>query len=61
MQIEVYSVSRDLWIVSTVQEITDDGMVTLQLRYPDMPADSGLYEKVLPVGHQDMRLLPKDK
>jgi hypothetical protein len=61
MQIEVYSVSRDLWIVSTVQEITDDGMVTVQLRYPDMPADSGLYEKVLPVGHQDMRLLPKDK
>jgi len=61
MQIEVYSVSRELWIVSTVQEITDDGMVTVQLRYPDMPADSDLYEKVLPVGHQDMRLLPKDK
>jgi hypothetical protein len=53
--IEVFSQSRQVWIDATVKEVVD-GMVTVQLRYPDMPPDSDLYEKVLPVGHGDMRL-----
>jgi len=54
-KIEVYSQSRQVWITAVVKEV-QDAMVTIQLRYPDMPEDSELYEKVLPVGHQDMRL-----
>jgi hypothetical protein len=54
-QIEVFSQSRKVWITSQVKEIAD-GMVTVLLRYPDMPPDSDLYEKVLPIGHGDMRL-----
>jgi len=53
--IEVFSQSRQVWINATVKEVVD-AMVTVQLRYPDMPPDSDLYEKVLPVGHGDMRL-----
>jgi len=53
--IEVFSQSRQVWIAATVKEVAD-GMVTVQLQYPDMPPDSELYEKVLPVGHGDMRL-----
>lgn len=53
--IEVFSQSRQVWINATVKEVVD-AMVTVQLRYPDMPPDSDLYEKVLPLGHGDMRL-----
>jgi len=60
MEIEVFSQSRQVWIVSTVKEIAN-GEVTVQLRYPDMPPDSDLYEKVLPIGCQDMRLIVTDK
>jgi len=55
-QIEVFSQSRQVWIVSTVKEIAN-GEVVVQLRYPDMPPDSELYEKVLPIGHPEMRLI----
>jgi len=54
-EIEVFSSSRQVWILATVKD-TVDGMVTIQMRYPDMPPGSDLYEKVLPVGHGDMRL-----
>jgi len=54
-QLEVFSQSRGVWLVSEIKSIAD-GMVTVQLRYPDMPPDSDLFEKVLPMGHTDMRL-----
>jgi len=54
-QIEVYSQSREVWIKAKITQV-QDGNVTMQLRYPDMPDDSELYEKVLPIGHGDMRL-----
>lgn len=54
-KLEVYSQSRQVWILSDVAKI-EDGMVTVQLRYPDMPPDSELYEKVLQIGGPDMRL-----
>jgi len=54
-QIDVFSQSRQVWITSVVKDVRD-GNVTVQLRYPDMPADSELYEKVIPVGHQDLRI-----
>jgi len=54
-KLEVFSASRQAWLMSEIKEIAD-GQVTVELRYPDMPPDSDLFEKVLPVGHQDMRL-----
>lgn len=54
-KLEVFSQSRQVWINADVKD-SADGMVTVLLRYPDMPEDSDLYEKVLPIGHQDMRL-----
>lgn len=53
-QLEVFSQSRQAWIMATVAELAD-GVVTVQLRYPDMPPDSEVYEKVLQIG-QDMRI-----
>jgi len=53
-QLEVYSASRQAWLLSEVKGIAD-GMATVQLRYPDMPPDSDMFEKVLPIG-SDMRL-----
>jgi len=53
--VEVYSESRQFWILAHVKEVKD-GLVTVLLRYPDMPQDSGLFEKVLPVGHMYIRL-----
>jgi hypothetical protein len=53
--VEVYSESRQFWILAHVKEV-QDGLVTVLLRYPDMPPDSGLFEKVLPVGHPYIRL-----
>lgn len=56
-EVEVFSQSRGIWIKSQVKEVID-GNVTLSLRYPDMPEDAGLFEKILPVGHGDIRLVP---
>jgi len=53
--VEVYSESRQFWIVGTVIEVKD-GMVIVTLRYPDMPPDQADYEKELPVGHEYLRL-----
>jgi len=53
--LEVFSQSRQVWITAEVKDVAD-GMVTVLLRYPDMPEDSDLYEKVLPIGHSDMRV-----
>eukprot|EP00930_Biecheleria_cincta_P048106 TRINITY_DN33468_c0_g1_i1.p1 TRINITY_DN33468_c0_g1~~TRINITY_DN33468_c0_g1_i1.p1 ORF type:complete len:402 (-),score=56.59 TRINITY_DN33468_c0_g1_i1:79-1284(-) len=53
--VEVYSESRQYWILGSVVEVKD-GMVTVSLRYPDMPPDQADYEKVLPVGHEYLRL-----
>jgi len=53
--LEVFSQSRQVWIKAQIKEVAD-GAVTVLLRYPDMPEDSDLYEKVLPIGHSDMRL-----
>jgi len=55
-KLEVFSQSRSVWLESEIKEISAEGMVTVQLRYPDMPPDSALFEKVLPIGHPDMRL-----
>lgn len=54
-KLEVFSASRQAWLISEIKDIAE-GMVTVQLRYPDMPPDSDMFEKVLPLGHQDMRL-----
>lgn len=54
--IEVFSHSRQVWIKATIKEVSQAGMLTASFRYPDMPENSELYEKVLPVGHADFRL-----
>jgi len=54
-KLEVFSASRQVWLLSEIKDMSNQ-MVTVQLRYPDMPDDSDLFEKVLPLGHQDMRL-----
>lgn len=53
--VEVYSESRQFWILAHVKEVKE-GLVTVLMRYPDMPPESQLFEKVLPVGHQYIRL-----
>jgi hypothetical protein len=53
--VEVYSESRQFWILAHVKEVKE-GLVYVLLRYPDMPPESGLFEKVLPVGHVYIRL-----
>jgi hypothetical protein len=53
--VEVYSESRQFWILAHVKEIKDS-QVTVLMRYPDMPPDTQLFEKVLPVGHNYIRL-----
>jgi len=53
--VEVYSESRQFWILAHVKEVKE-GLVTVLMRYPDMPPDSQLFEKVLPVGHVYIRL-----
>jgi len=52
-QLEVFSQSRQVWILSEITEIKD-GQAVVQLRYPDVPNE--VFEKVLPIGHTDMRL-----
>jgi len=53
--VEVYSESRQFWILAHVKEVKD-GLVTVLVRYPDMPPETELFEKVLPVGHMYVRL-----
>jgi hypothetical protein len=53
--VEVYSESRQFWILAHVKEVKE-GLVTVLMRYPDMPPESQLFEKVLPVGHNYIRL-----
>lgn len=54
-QIEVFSQSRQAWILATVEGV-QDGVVTVMLRYPDMPADSDLYKKEVQLPSTDLRL-----
>lgn len=54
-KLEVFSASRQAWLISEIKEIVD-GQVSVLLRYPDMPPDSDLFQKELPIGSADMRL-----
>jgi len=54
--IEVYSHSRQFWCPGLVKDV-QEGMVTVLIRYPDLPPESELFEKVLPLGDPDLRLL----
>lgn len=53
--IEIFSHSRQIWILGSIKEVSE-GAVVASFLYPDMPSDSELYEKVLPIGHPDLRL-----
>merc|ERR1712032_228531 len=55
--VEIYSHSRQVWIQGHIKEV-EEGNATATFRYPDMGEDAEFYEKVLPIGHQDLRLLP---
>jgi hypothetical protein len=54
-RIEVYSASRQQWLPGHISEV-NDGVVTAAFKYPDMPADSEIYNKELPIGHPHLRL-----
>jgi len=54
-QLEVFSQSRQAWILATVEGV-QDGVVSVMLRYPDMPADSDLYKKEVQLPSTDLRL-----
>lgn len=54
--IEVYSESRQSWLLGIVKELTQEDTVVMMLKYPDMPEENNLFEKELPIGHAYMRL-----